>query len=76
MTQLTKDERELIKYVLHAALDGRNGCVCSPAQPEKYAALMSLKERGLLEGGHSCEMTGPAARYFYVSAAGLDAVSE
>jgi hypothetical protein len=74
MRTLNKSEIDLLKHVLHAALDGRNGTVCSDAQPERFAALNKLVEDGYMEGGHSCAMTGPGIRYFYVSQKGREAV--
>jgi hypothetical protein len=74
MRTLTQNEIELLKRTLHGALDGRNGTVCSDAQPERFAALSKLVADGYMEGGHSCAMTGPGIRYFYVSEKGREAV--
>jgi hypothetical protein len=73
---LTREERALIKATLHGALDGRNGTVCSPARPERYEMLCTLLRDGFMEGGERCVMTGHGLRYFYVSAAGVEAVTE
>ena len=63
----------MLKHALHGALDGRNGTVCSPAQPEKYAMLRRLLDDGYMTGGHTCAMTG-SMEYFYVSGKGREVV--
>lgn len=74
--ELKAHERQLLKATLHGALDGRNGTTCSDAQTARFETLMILVRDGFMTGGHSCSMTGPGIRYFYVSDAGREAIED